>query len=88
MYIIWLVFSDGQGSPSESFESDSPRFLAFQPSNHALVIDLDSVSFIQYLGFSFKWNSSSSTLQFTVDYSVDGRHWNDYVEDERIKVKR
>ena len=61
--------------------------LTVQPWDRALVVDFQYVSFIQYLSFTFEWKSSSSTLQFTVDYSLDGLHWNDYMEDERVKVK-
>ena len=61
--------------------------LTMQPWDRALVADIEDVSFIQYLSVAFKWKSSSSTLQFTVDYSLDGLHWNDYMEDERVKVK-
>ena len=62
--------------------------LTVQPWDRALVVDFQYVSFIQYLSFTFEWKSSSSTLQFTVDYSLDGLHWNDYMEDERVKVKK
>jgi len=85
---LCITFSDSQGSQSASIEDDSVRTLQYQPFNRALVIDFDHITFIQYLGFSFKWNSSSSTLQFTVDYSVDGLNWNDFMEDEQVKVKR
>jgi len=51
-------------------------------------MDLQQAVFVRYVGFAFKWNSSLSTLQFTVDYSLDGIHWSDYVEDERVKVKQ
>ena len=86
---LCITFPDSQGSQPANLtnDGDSERRLVFQPSKHALVVDFDDLSFIQYLGFSFKWNSSLSTLQFMVDYSVDGLHWSDYVEDERVKVK-
>ena len=51
-------------------------------------MDLQQAVFVRYVGFVFKWNSSLSTLNFTVDYSLDGIHWSDYVEDERLKVKQ
>ena len=51
-------------------------------------MDLQQAVFVRYVGFAFKWNSSLSTLNFTVDYSLDGIHWSDYVEDERVKVKQ
>ncbi|CAH3031379.1 unnamed protein product, partial [Porites evermanni] len=60
----------------------------FQPSNRGLVVDLQQAVFVRYVGFAFKWNSSLSTLNFTVDYSLDGIHWSDYVEDERLKIFR
>ena len=85
---LCITFPDSQGSQSASIEENSVRTLQYQPFNRALVIDFDHMTFIQYLGFFFKWNSSSSTLQFTVDYSVDGLNWNDFMEDEQVKVKR
>ena len=51
-------------------------------------MDLQQAVFVRYVGFALKWNSSLSTLNFTVDYSLDGIHWSDYVEDERLKVKQ
>ena len=51
-------------------------------------MDLQQAVFVRYVGFAFTWNSSLSTLNFTVDYSLDGIHWSDYVEDERVKVKQ
>ncbi|KAJ7340304.1 hypothetical protein OS493_003037 [Desmophyllum pertusum] len=53
-----------------------------------LVADMGEVDFIQYAGLSLNWTSNSTVMKFTVDYSLDGLHWNDYIEDERVKVRR
>ena len=74
--------------PRKSFGKNFLATLRFQPSNRGLVMDLQQAVFVRYVGFAFKWNSSLSTLHLTVDYSLDGIHWNDYVEDERVKVKQ
>ena len=59
-----------------------------QPSKRALVADMGETAFVQYVTLSLNWTSNSTALQFTMDYSMDGVHWNDYVEDERVKVRR
>ena len=74
--------------PRKTFRKNVLATLRFQPSNRGLVMDLQQAVFVRYVGFAFKWNSSLSTLNFTVDYSLDGIHWSDYVEDERVKVKQ
>ena len=74
--------------PRKTFGKNVLATLRFQPSNRGLVMDLQQAVFVRYVGFAFKWNSSLSTLNFTVDYSLDGIHWTDYVEDERLKVKQ
>lgn len=58
-----------------------------QPQERAIVLKLKEVSLVQYSGLAFNWSSNSSSLNFTMDYSIDGFHWVDYVEDERVKVK-
>ena len=62
------------------------KALRFHPEIRALVLDYERVALNNYFTFTFEWNSSSPTLQFTVDYSLDGLHWNEYTEDERVKV--
>ena len=59
-----------------------------QPSKRALVADMGETAFVQYVTLSLNWNSNLIALQFTMDYSMDGVQWNDYVEDERVKVRR
>ena len=74
--------------PRKTFGKNVLATLRFQPSNRGLVMDLQQAVFVRYVGFAFKWNSSLSTLHFTVDYSLDRIHWSDYVEDEQVKVKQ
>ena len=73
--------------PRKTFGRNVLATLRLQPSNRVLIMDLQQAVFVRYVGFAFKWNSSLPTLNFTVDYSLDGIHWSDYVEDERVKVK-
>ena len=74
--------------PRKTFGRNVLATLRLEPSNRVLIMDLQQAVFVRYVGFVFKWNSSLSTLNFTVDYSLDGIHWSDYVEDERVKVKQ
>ena len=59
-----------------------------QPSKSAFVTDMGETAFVQYVTLSLNWTSNSTSLQVTMDYSMDGVQWNDYVEDERVKVRR
>lgn len=79
---------DVSGSQPLSSEDRSRRKLTLQPWKRALVVNFEDLTFIQYSSFTLKWNAASSTQLFTVDYSVDGIHWNNYTEDERVKVKQ
>ena len=78
--------SEASNQSSASFE-DSHDFFTMQPQERAIVLKLKEVSLVQYSGLAFNWSSNSSSLNFTMDYSIDGFHWVDYVEDERVKVK-
>ncbi|XP_022800026.1 uncharacterized protein LOC111337905 [Stylophora pistillata] len=77
--------SEANNQPAESLE-DSHDILTMQPQGRAIVLKLSGVSLVQYSGLSFNWSSNSSSLNFTMDYSMDGFHWIDYTEDERVKV--
>ena len=89
-YVCYFIYflAGSSDLPRKSFGKNCLATLRFQPSNRGLVMDLHQAVFVRYVGFAFKWSSSLSTLQLTVDYSLDGIHWNDYVEDERVKVKQ
>ena len=78
--------SEASNQSAASFE-DSHDFFTMQPQERAIVLKLKEVSLVQYSGLAFNWSSNSSSLNFTMDYSIDGFHWIDYVEDERVKVK-
>lgn len=84
-----MFFIDHQSdSQSESLNNDYDGTFTMQPSKHALVADMGEMAFVQFVTLSLNWTSNSSALQFTMDYSMDGVQWNDYVEDERVKVRR
>lgn len=78
--------SEASKQSAASFK-DSHDFFTMQPQERAIVLKLKEVSLVQYSGLAFNWSSNSSSLNFTMDYSIDGFHWVDYVEDERVKVK-
>ena len=73
---------------SEGLNDDYAGTFTAQPSKRALVADMGETAFVQYVTLSLNWTSNSTVLQFTMDYSMDGIQWNDYVEDERVKVRR
>ena len=76
---------EGSGSFSDEFADG----LRMEPTNRALVADMGDAVFVQNVAITLDWSSSSSTdLQFTVDYSMDGLQWNDYIENGQVKVKR
>ena len=84
-----MFFIDHQSdSQSEGLNDDYGGTFTMQPSKSVLVADMGETAFVQYVTLSLNWTSNSIALQFTMDYSTDGVHWNDYVEDERVKVKR
>ena len=83
---FFLLDSEASNQSAASFE-DSHDFFTMQPQERAIVLKLREVSLVQYSGLAFNWSSNSSSLNFTMDYSIDGFHWIDYVEDERVKVK-
>lgn len=84
-----MSFVDNQrDSYSEDSVHDSAGTFTMQPSKRALVADMGETAFVLYVTLSLNWSSNSTALQFTMDYSMDGVHWNDYVEDERVKVRR
>ena len=86
---LFTFFIDVQSdSQSESLNEDDDGSFTMQPSKRALVADMGETAFVQYVTLSLNWTSNSTALQFTMDYSMDGVHWNDYVEDERVKVRR
>lgn len=80
--------TDSEESQSESINDEYAGAFTIQPSKSALVADMGEIAFVQYVTLFLNWNSNSTTLQFTMDYSMDGVHWNDYVEEERVKVRR
>jgi len=73
---------------SEGLNDDYAGTFTAQPSKRALVADMGETAFVQYVTLSLNWTSNSTVLQFAMDYSMDGIQWNDYVEDERVKVRR
>ena len=76
---------EGSGSFSDEFADG----LRMEPTNRALVADMGDAVFVQNVAITLDWSSSSSTdLQFTVDYSMDGLHWNDYIKNGQVKVRR
>lgn len=84
-----MSFIDNQtDSHSEGSNDDYAGTFTMQPSKRALVADMGETAFVQYVTLSLNWNSNSIALQLTMDYSMDGVQWNDYVEDERVKVRR
>lgn len=83
---FFFLDSEASNQSAASFE-DSHDFFTMQPQERAIVLKLREVSLVQYSGLAFNWSSNSSSLNFTMDYSIDGFHWIDYVEDERVKVK-
>lgn len=83
---FFFLDSEASNQSAASFE-DSHDFFTMQPQERAIVLKLKEVSLVQYSGLAFNWSSNSSSLNFTMDYSIDGFHWIDYVEDERVKVK-
>lgn len=83
---FFLLDSEASNQSAASFE-DSHDFFTMQPQERAIVLKLREVSLVQYSGLAFNWSSNSSSLNFTMDYSIDGFHWIDYVEAERVKVK-
>ncbi|XP_078348509.1 uncharacterized protein LOC144633534 [Oculina patagonica] len=74
------------GLHSESVNDGFAEAFTMEPSKRALVTDMGDVVFVQNTALSLNWTSSSPELQFTVDYSMDGLQWNDYIEDGQIKV--
>lgn len=84
---LFMFFIDHQSvSQSESLNSDYAGAFTMQPSKRALVADMGETAFVQYVTLLLNWTANSTALQFTMDYSMDGFHWNDYVEDEQVKV--
>lgn len=84
-----MSFIDNQTDlHSEGSNDDYTGTFTMQPSKRALVADMGETAFVQYVTLSLNWNSNLIALQFTMDYSMDRVQWNDYVEDERVKVRR
>ena len=84
-----MFFIDNQtDSQSDGLNGDYAGTFTIQPSERALVADMGDTAFVQYVTVSLDWTSNSTALQFTMDYSLDGVQWNDYVEDEGIKVRK
>lgn len=89
MNVVFIFFIDNEtGSQSESVNDGVADAFTMQPSKRALVADVGDVIFVQHTALSLNWTSSSPELQFTVDYSMDGLQWNDYLEDGQIKVRK
>ncbi len=89
MDVVSILFIDNEtGSQSVSVNDGFADALTMEPLKRALVADMGDVVFVQNTAISLNWTSSSPELQFTVDYSMDGHQWNDYIEDGQIKVRR
>ena len=84
---MFIFLSDSE-TGSESIDDGFADAFKIQPSKRAFVADMGEVVFVQYTAITFKLPSSSTVLQFTVDYSMDGLQWNDYIEDKQVKVRR
>jgi len=87
-YLLVSFVDDQIHSYPEGSNHNYAGTFTMQPSKRALVADMGETAFVQYVTLFLNWSSNSSALQLTMDYSMDGIQWNDYVEDERVKVRR